>query len=108
MCIRDRNIAKIESPISVALDLASLTQSENPVERQIAEVLTGIGEVKRILDDRFEFVVDTLADLKEELLPGTSVVDGTTAPVIDIMEALKQSLKEKRSKPDQQRQPPTD
>jgi len=102
------NIAKIESPISVALDLASLTQSENPVERQIAEVLTGIGEVKRILDDRFEFVVDTLADLKEELLPGTSVVDGTTAPVIDIMEALKQSLKEKRSKPDQQRQPPTD
>ena len=46
------NLHKIESPISVAIDLASLAQSDDPLKRQMVELLTGISELKMILDDR--------------------------------------------------------
>lgn len=47
------NPGKIESPISIAIDLASLSQSDDPIKRQMAEVLNGIGELKAMLDSRF-------------------------------------------------------
>jgi hypothetical protein len=46
------NPQKIESPISVAIDLASLTQSDDPLKRQLAEVLTGLAELKSLVDSR--------------------------------------------------------
>lgn len=46
------NATKIDSPITAAVDLAALTQSENPLEQRMAEVLTSISELKLLLDDR--------------------------------------------------------
>lgn len=42
--------ATIESPITVAIDLASLSQSGDPMERQMADVLNGIADIKKMID----------------------------------------------------------
>ncbi len=46
------NLIKVGSPISMAIDFASLTQSDDPLRRQLAEVLNGLSEIKTLLDTR--------------------------------------------------------
>jgi len=89
------NPQKIESPISVAIDLASLTQSDNPVERQLAEVLAGLTDVKNFIDSKTEFIFDTLIELKGHLMPEESAPRSASSD--DIMLALKRSLAEKKA-----------
>lgn len=50
------NPAKIESPISVAVDLEKLKRSADPEKRQMAEILSSLGELKVMIDARLPYV----------------------------------------------------
>ena len=43
------NLEKVQSPISITVDLASLSRSDDPTKRQMADILSGISELKSIL-----------------------------------------------------------
>jgi hypothetical protein len=43
----------VESPISVAVDLEFLRESGNPEQRQLADVLTGVAELKALVEKKF-------------------------------------------------------
>jgi hypothetical protein len=100
------NISRIQSPITVALDFALLTHSENPFERNLAELFAGISEIKAILDDTFEYVVDTLGDLHEYLVPEVRKEEPPSGVVVDIMKELKRSLAAKKPKHPSESRPP--
>jgi hypothetical protein len=44
------NLDKIESPIGAAVDFATLTQSDDPTKRQLAELLATMSEVKALVE----------------------------------------------------------
>jgi hypothetical protein len=88
------NPQKIASPISAAIDLASLTQSDDPLKRQLGELLTGVSELKVILDDRLPadtwrpvdaFGYQGLARaIAQELRFGSTVLGGNAFSVVPI------------------------
>jgi hypothetical protein len=43
---------RIDSPISVAVDLELLRESGNPEQRQLADVLTGVSELKAVIEKK--------------------------------------------------------
>jgi hypothetical protein len=63
--------SKIDSPISVAVDLELLRDSDNPEQRQLADVLTGVSELKSVIEKKFSDPVGLLppAYLRELMLP---------------------------------------
>lgn len=62
---------KIDSPISVAVDLELLRDSDNPEQRQLADVLTGVSELKSVIEKKFSDPVGLFppAYMRELLLP---------------------------------------
>jgi len=62
---------RIDSPISVAVDLELLRESGNPEQRQLADVLTGVSELKSVIEKKFSDPVGLLppAYLRDLMLP---------------------------------------
>jgi hypothetical protein len=60
------NAAKVESPITVAVDLASLTKSDNPLEQRMAELLNGMAELRKLVEDRLTPALPVFYDLWTE------------------------------------------
>ncbi len=62
---------KVDSPISVAVDLELLRQSGNPEQRQLADVLTGVAELKSIVEKKLSdpAAMFPLAYIREAILP---------------------------------------
>jgi uncharacterized protein YhaN len=60
----EANSSEIDTPISVALDLKILRQSENPEQRSLADILSSIAELRRTTTDLGE----GMARMRHELL----------------------------------------
>jgi hypothetical protein len=62
---------KIDSPISVAVDLELLRDSDNPEQRQLADVLTGVTELKSVIEKKFSDPVGLFppAYMRDLMLP---------------------------------------
>jgi len=64
----EENPSKLETPISVSLDLQSLRESGNPEERSLAEVLAALNDLRgnmMALGQRMESSFQMLADLND-------------------------------------------
>lgn len=60
----EKDPSKLETPISVSLDLQLLKQSENPEERSLGDVLTSLSELRSVIT-----VMQKKLDDPTELLP---------------------------------------
>lgn len=70
-----RGKERIDSPISVAVDLELLRESGNPEQRQLADVLTGVSELKSVIEKKFsdiaglaylpDMMMKTIAELRD-------------------------------------------
>lgn len=49
--VAERNPGDVDTPISVAIDLQSLRQSENPLEKSNAEIMTMLQEIRAMVAD---------------------------------------------------------
>lgn len=64
----EANDRSVETPISIALNLRNLRQSEDPEERSMAEIMEGISELRTNL-----VTVQNMLNNPEELLPPTYI-----------------------------------
>jgi hypothetical protein len=66
----EKNPADVDTPISVAIELQLLRQSENPLEKSNAEILTMLSDIRSTLGDLRPIMLSdiqkTLADLRED------------------------------------------
>jgi hypothetical protein len=53
---------RIESPISVAVDLESLKKSGDPEKRQLGEILSGLGEIKQLIQAQNDRQLRSIAE----------------------------------------------
>ena len=75
MTFTGANLDKIESPITVAIDLSSLSQSGDPVKRQISELLAAMSDIKTILDTRLPDPTQVAQRLWFDNAANTTVAD---------------------------------
>jgi len=58
------NEAKIESPISVAIDFEKLRKSDDPAKRQLADILKGMNEIGALVDRRLASMEKRLVEAR--------------------------------------------
>jgi len=91
------NPSGVENPISAAINLDKLNRSDDPVKRELGDILQAVTDLRTLIEKRLRPRVILRRENQEQPKEGTFA-----SPVIDIMAALKDSLaRQKADNPEQ-------
>ena len=85
------NPAKVESPISIAIDFEALNRSKDPAKRDLADILRTLAELKSMIDSRLpaDFAIrDDPRRIRDLLMHRDEQIEVYQKKIKDILETL--------------------